>query len=309
MSHTSNGSVNSCRRSHENTISFRSGIWQVSPMMAARRGKLCVFDFQVRRFFRTKPKNVAFEIDFNRFETNNYPPDALETAFGQFEGKVASVIRDISRAETIPEDEEFSYVINLIAPWRCVIPRCAVPWTPPEIGCGVWSGICSLQTVIFMTANSERLGLEEFCYGQGSSFGHVRDFIRKGEYKITYDSQEHLQRELRVFEDLLRGVGARYWSLLIAAPGAPDFVTCDRPVSLVYRQTLFPLDARHALMGDKERPAPDRIILDDKGVAEVNLRLFNLADRQIYSRTADITILDGDTTLAVPISRLANNNP
>jgi hypothetical protein len=38
----------------------------------SKTGKLCVFDFQVRRFFRTKPKNVAFEIDFNRFETNNY---------------------------------------------------------------------------------------------------------------------------------------------------------------------------------------------------------------------------------------------
>lgn len=79
------------------------------------KGRLCVFDFEASRFFRQRPRNVAFEVDFNRFETQNHPPDALESAFGQFEGKAASVIRRICAQERLPEDEEFSYVINLIA--------------------------------------------------------------------------------------------------------------------------------------------------------------------------------------------------
>lgn len=137
------------------------------------------------------------------------------------------------------------------------------------------------------------------------SFERVRDFIRKGEYTITYDSQEHLERELRVFKELLPEVGARYWSVLVAGPEAPDFITSDHPVSLVYPQTLFPLDARHALMGDKNRPAPERIVVQAQGVAEVNLRLFNLADRQIYSRAPDITLLNDDTAVTVPLSGLA----
>lgn len=275
----------------------------------SKTGKLCVFDFQVRRFFRTKPKNVAFEIDFNRFETNNYPPDALESAFGQFEGKVASVIRDISRTETIPEDEEFSFVINLIALLAVRNPamRRSMDTARNRMWRVVADMLASDRNLYDSQLRAARAG--GFVTGKEVPFEQGRDFIRKGEYPITYDSQEHLQRELRVFEKLLPEVGARYWSLLIAAPDAPDFITCDHPVSLVYRQTLFPLDARHALMGDKEQPAPDRIILDDKGVAEVNLRLFNLADRQIYSRTADITILDRETAVIVPLSRLANNSP
>ena len=119
----------------------------------SKTGNLCVFDFQVHRFFRTKPKNVAFEMDFNRFETNNYPPDALESAFGQFEGKVASVIRDISRAETIPEDEAFMLALD--------------------------RNLCNSQL------QSARAG--GFVTSREILFEHVRDLIRKGEYTIKHD--------------------------------------------------------------------------------------------------------------------------
>jgi hypothetical protein len=78
-------------------------------------GRLCVYDIIARRFFRAKPKNVAFEVDFNRVEVEGHPPDILETGFGQLEGHAASVIRRIITEHVIPEDEEFSYVLNVIA--------------------------------------------------------------------------------------------------------------------------------------------------------------------------------------------------
>ncbi len=77
-----------------------------------KEGMLCVFDLTTDRLFRTKPRNVAFEKHFNRIEADGQAPDALEKAFGQFEGKTISVVRAICRDEELPEDEEFSYVIT-----------------------------------------------------------------------------------------------------------------------------------------------------------------------------------------------------
>lgn len=80
-----------------------------------KEGRLCVCDLKAGRFFRQKPGNVAFELDFNRVEVEGHPPDVLETAFGELEGRAASVIRRIVREQEIPEGEEFSYVLNMIA--------------------------------------------------------------------------------------------------------------------------------------------------------------------------------------------------
>ena len=91
-------------------------------------------------------------------------------------------------------------------------------------------------------------------------FERMRDFLRKDDYTIEIPPQAHLQRELAVFHTILEQVSARNWSLLTAAHNTPDFITCDRPVSLVYKQLLFPLDARHALMGAREQ-RPPRVLL------------------------------------------------
>jgi uncharacterized protein DUF4238 len=270
-----------------------------------KTGRLCVLDFEASRFFRQRPRNVAFEVDFNRFETNSYAPDALERAFGQFEAMASQVVRKICTEECLPEDEQFSYVVNLITLLAIRNPalRRSMDTARNHMWRVVGDMLASDLSLYENHLRSARAG--GFVTGKEVPFESVRDFIRKGEYTITYDSQEHLQRELRVFEKLLPEVGARCWSVLVAGPGAPDFITCDHPVSLVYKQTLFPLDARHALMGEKDGQAPERIVLQDKGVAEVNLRLFKLANRQIYSRSETVTVLDGETAVTLSLRKLA----
>ena len=65
-------------------------------------GRLYVFDFEVGRFFRRRPRNVAFEKHFNRVEIDGQPPDTLEKAFGQFEGQAISVVRSICSEGDLP---------------------------------------------------------------------------------------------------------------------------------------------------------------------------------------------------------------
>jgi hypothetical protein len=64
---------------------------------------------------REKPKNVAFGVDFNRVEVEGHPPDIVETGLDQLGCHVAAVIRRIIKEMVIPEHEEFSYVLNVIA--------------------------------------------------------------------------------------------------------------------------------------------------------------------------------------------------
>src|SRR5262245_8634545 len=67
----------------------------------------------------------------------------------------------------------------------------------------------------------------------------------------------------------LRCLGTRYWSLVTAAVDAPDFVTCDHPVTPIFKdpnrrgpigyglpgtEVSFPLNARQALLGVCENP-------------------------------------------------------
>ncbi|MDQ2713152.1 MAG: DUF4238 domain-containing protein, partial [Acidobacteriota bacterium] len=80
-----------------------------------KEGRLCVLDLIANRFFRQTPKNVAFEVDFNRIEIEGVAPDALEAAYGQFEDKAITVIRRICNENRLPRDEDFSYVYNFIA--------------------------------------------------------------------------------------------------------------------------------------------------------------------------------------------------
>src|SRR5258708_662132 len=48
--------------------------------------KLYIVDLDQRKVFSTTPANVCKQRDFNRVESADLPPDALETGLSQFEG-------------------------------------------------------------------------------------------------------------------------------------------------------------------------------------------------------------------------------
>ena len=55
-----------------------------------RAGLLTVFDRVSQSIFLAKPRNVAAKRDFNRVDLESRPPDYLEQAMGEFEGKAIS---------------------------------------------------------------------------------------------------------------------------------------------------------------------------------------------------------------------------
>ena len=268
-------------------------------------GRLYVFDFEVGRFFRQRPRNVAFEKHFNRVEIDGQPPDTLEKAFGQFEGQAISVVRSICSEGDLPPDEQLSFVLNLIALLAVRNPRGRRSMTAARQRTTRIIGdlLVSDRRIYEREAASAREA--GFVSGPDVPYEKMKELIERDEYTIDIPTDTHLDTELRVFQKILNGLGSRYWSILVAAPDAPDFITCDHPANLVPKQMVFPLDPRTAVVAARENPMPRRIVLNPKGIAEVNARIVEQADRQIYSHTTDVSILYDGEVVEVALAELS----
>ncbi len=266
-----------------------------------RNGRLCVLDLTANQFFRQKPKHVAYELDFNRVEITGQPPDVLETFFGKLEGKTSSVIQEICSEQQIPGDNEFSYVLNLIALFAIRNPTMRRSMTIARQH--------EYRLLLDLLQSDKKLYDQHIRQARDGGFISENldvpfERFRTGKYRFEIPPQVHTHTELSAFENILASVSSRYWSLLIAKDDAPDFITCDNPVSLAYKQTVFPLDIRHALIGDQDHPGPHAVTVDAVAVAEVNLRMLTLADRQVYSRSDEIAFLKDGEILKGPLSAI-----
>jgi hypothetical protein len=81
-----------------------------------RDGRLRVFDVNSGRTYGGTPDSQGFERDLYRVETED-PKDALvlETQFADLEGKCAPLIRAMNDRSILPNDEELSFILALIA--------------------------------------------------------------------------------------------------------------------------------------------------------------------------------------------------
>ena len=271
-----------------------------------RDGRLFVSDLVSGSVFQTKPRNVGVERDFNRVDADGQDPDALERALGKFEGRAISVIRGIQASSELPADEEFSYVLNLMA---LLIVR------NPRSRKNMNNARCHTVRVIGdLLASDKRLfehhiakAKEDGFVPQDAevSFEAMRKFIHD-DHTVTVSTSESLSLELAGFENALRLLGSMYWSLVTAAVDAPDFVTCDHPVTPVFKdpnrrgpigyglpdtEVSFPLNTRQALLGVLEDPLALRIEARASQVAAINSRTVYHADRQVYSKTDSVAVL------------------
>jgi hypothetical protein len=143
----------------------------------------------------------------------------------------------------------------------------------------------------------------------------MKRFIEKDDY--TGEVSSSVTSELQIFQSILDTLGSRYWSLVIAAPEAPCFITCDHPVVVVFRdsrtrgpigyelpetEVTFPLGRHHGLPGVLERPFKSSFVATPKQVAMINTRTAIHADRQAYSNTEEVMLLQRATLTRLDVS-------
>ncbi len=275
-----------------------------------RNGRLHVFDLTTQKSFYTNPRNVASQKDFNRVEVEGQPPDFLETQLAAMEDKAVSVIRKMTKCDQLVRDDDLVWVVNLIALLLVRNPRARESLRRARVQTARIMGDLLVSDQRLYESHMRAAREAGYITGEGVSFTRMKSFVNGGDYTIEVDQHALIRTEMSAFDSVLRMVGKRVWSLLTASKDAPDFITCDHPVTTVYKdrtrggpigvglphtEMVFPIGPRHALYSVFEDPFKPVVTIKPRGVAAMNTRILMHAERQLYSRADRFSMLrDGD---------------
>jgi hypothetical protein len=269
--------------------------------------RITVVDLTNGRIFSTNPKNVAQERDFNRIESDELEPDALEKAYGAFEGEVAPILKRLAGGASCSEDD-LSYVLNLITLLAIRNPRFRERFG--EFQDNVRRQIMSLQTSTKERWDSQLAKAKAAGYMEGIKevpYEEIRASVVNRDFRFVTTTSEHARVELNAFDKLLHVLAQRRWRCLRAEPNSGGFITSDHPVCLFWNKpprgfaplgygltgttVTFPVSPLLALEGRVGGPADD-LVLDVFSVGLFNRRMIENAHRQIYAANDKFLIFD-----------------
>jgi hypothetical protein len=270
--------------------------------------KILAVDLQNGKHFRTNPKNVAQERDFNRIEADGFAPDQLETQYGKFESEVAPILKALRAGEKCSK-AEFDHVLNLITLLANRNPRHRKTFSD-------FQDEVAQQVLRLATATPERWAGQVKKARQAGAlpenikdvpYEAIRDLVTNRKLKLAATTSQHAALELGVFDDLLEVIAQRAWRWLHADASSGGFITSDHPVCLFsnvppkglqalgYGMTgttvYFPVSPSLALCGEFDGPTGDGNA-DVFAVGTFNRRMVNHAYRQIYAANDEFVFFD-----------------
>ena len=273
-----------------------------------RNGQLTVFDLELQKTFPATPRKVAAKRDFNRIDVEGLPPDAVEQALGKFEGKAIATIRRLQEHGGSMTNDELSDIVTLMTLLVARNPRRRRRMNAARRhGVRVIADMLTSNRLIYEShlARAKRDGFVS--KDAHVPFEKLANFVREDRYTVEISTTENLRQEVGVsFNDIFDTLASRSWSLVMADTDAPEFVTCDHPVAVVFKdngrrgpigyalpgtEVSFPLGPRHAVIGVLENPLRPQFTAGAKGVAALNSRTLYHADRQVYATSRRILIL------------------
>lgn len=254
-----------------------------------------------RRSFVTSIRNVASERDFNRIESADHKPDALEQALSGFESTVYEAIQRISAARNLDDENDRTIVLNLLAliHQRHPVRRATID----KFMGNIWKDMLRLTVQTPERWEEARKAVRDELAAEGLddiTYEQAKKFVDDDEYDVSTNREYHIGMEFEVFDEILPIYFQRKWMLCRAADNTGGFITSDQPVCLAWSKPgiggplhppglghkstmlLFPLTRQLCLMGtfDGEAKAVD---LNFRGVARINARIIRHAHRQVYA--------------------------
>ncbi|MYC75038.1 DUF4238 domain-containing protein [Candidatus Poribacteria bacterium] len=271
-----------------------------------------VIDKTDRRCFVTTPRNVGSQRDFNRVNISGQPIDAVEKLFAEIDGEIARILKDVEEKATLPESTDMETLIYFTA---LLYKR--NPQIRNHIGNCKTTIIKQMARALFFKPEKyESYRQQQRAAGKElPKYETMKQFVESEDYDIRYGHGHHLRYELEGIDNAVFPLlSRRKWSLFIAEKGASDFVCSDRPVALISigdppenpdhsynfggpglaqsnTKLTLPLNRRMALFSTFE-PLPDVHTVNDKVIADVNIRTILSAARQIYCSNLDFKFLD-----------------
>lgn len=256
-----------------------------------------VLDVHSGRPFRTSPKNVAAERDFNRVDIEGRSPDAIEQALAPFEGQAAMAIRKVIESEEFPNDEDCNWILNLIGLIAVHNPQLRKSFNQFQEQVIHRIGDLLVSDKKIWDHHVKKVREAGDNINEDVSFEDMKRFIEERKYRLEFSPEGNLRVEFRAFDKLLPILGQRTWSVLVAPNDGPEFICSDHPVTLVWKsgkygpvgyglketEVFFPLGRRVGFYGVFETPLRPVVMLKPSHVATMNRRVVLNAERHIFS--------------------------
>lgn len=269
-----------------------------------KNGQMYVMEAETRRSFRTSPKNIAVEKDFNRIDVDGYPLDYIENTLSPLEGSAVQAISRISDSTKFPSDTDYSAILHLMALLFIRNPKLRKSFNRSrEHETRILSDllVSSEATFNYQMAKARESGED---IPENVSYEEMRRFIKSGAYEIEFHPQSNLKVELNILETTVHRLHERSWSLLLASTGTPDFICSDHPVTLVHKShrntpiglatrntvLFFPLTRRLGFYGVFEEKLKPVIEAPTKKIAILNDAVASNAMKHIYSAKNEFVV-------------------
>jgi hypothetical protein len=271
-------------------------------------GQLLVTGRSNGKTFRTDPKNVAAQRDFNTVSIEGVDPQAVERDLAQFEGKVAPALERIKSAKSLATKEDRELLMHFIAGLAIRNPRqrsTLNDFMGDILQAVAETAFASKERWDSQVAQMKADGAWDD--STNVTFEDMQKFVRERNYKVKVGQEFNIGVEIEQHGNLLEHIAARKWRMLAAKPGTGGFVTTDVPVCLRWSdnadhgifgpgfgvagtQIFFPLSSELALIGSFEG-AEDLAQADLFTVASVNANIISNAREQVYSRDANFNFM------------------
>ena len=266
-------------------------------------GQFYVLDVGSRKAFRTSPSNVAAERDFNRVDIEGHSPDAVENSLAPFEGEAVAAIRRVIKTRTYPSNNDWNYILNLIALLAVRTPRFRKSFNR--------SRKQALRIRLDLLVSDEKIWEKHVQKAKeagedfpDASFEKFKSFIERGEFDFKFHPQENLRSEFNAQDKVLSLFGQRDWSVLLAPENGPEFICSDHPVTLVWKkarngpigyglrgtEVFFPLGPKVGFYGVYESPLKKLVNCHPRNIGIMNMRLCNGAEHHVYSTHENFVI-------------------
>jgi hypothetical protein len=204
---------------------------------SGKRCRLTVATIAGKHYFETNPRNVGGVRDFNRIDIAGFTPDAVEGMLANFEGQVATALRNVAESLKFDGDDRV-FILNLVALLAVRSPQMREHWRQMEeslmkkmLGLSLsskdrWE---AQQAAMVKAGKGPKPGEPTISYEQ------AKEFYQKDEYDITLNREHHLEIEFKAHNAVLNALMDRKWEMhAIASDNVGCFVTTDRPVVLTW---------------------------------------------------------------------------
>jgi Protein of unknown function (DUF4238) len=263
-----------------------------------------VLDVGSGRSFRTPPKNVAAERDFNRVDIEGRSPDAIEQTLAPFEAQATKAIQSVIASEEVPNEEDCNWILNLLGLIAVRNPQLRKSFNHfhERVIDRIDDLLVSDKKIWDHHVKKAREAGESI--KDDVSFRDAKRFIEERAYRVEFPPEGNLRVEVNAFDKLLPILGQRTWSVLVAPNDRPEFICSDHPVTLTWKtekhgpvgyglketEVFCPLGRRVAFYGVFETPLRPIVKLKLGHVATMNTRVALNAERQVFSALESFSI-------------------